>query len=183
MNFRTENELSLENFQQMSRLEMKYYGSEFITPPEEAYLWYKKYSYTAEAVFDGENMAGFINLFPVKENVFEKIKAGGFNDKNMTLEDIEDIKEKSGKELNMFLCCIVVDDKYRKKGVTGLLLRAACDKYRKVMHRCRWIVTDNVTEEGEHFSKGMGFSLACLSDHGSKIYMQSFESFLREIGY
>ena len=170
--------LTFEDFIKMSILEEKYYGSDYITPAQEAYEWYKKYPYTVTAAKDGEEIAGFVNLFPVKKRVFDELKAGNFNDSEMTLDDIEDISS-SEEIFNMFLCCVVVDEKYRRKGFTNEILRKAAAQYETKM--CGEIVTDNVTEEGAQFSERHGFSFVCSSNHDSKVYIQKYSDFIENI--
>ena len=169
--------LTFEDFEKMHSLEKKFYEEEFITPSEEAYEWYKKYPYTVTVAKDGDKIAGFVNLFPVKKHIFELIKAGKFNDSEMTAEDIED---KECKEmLNMFLCCAVIDEEYRRDGLTAKLLRAASKQYEGCI--CGEIVADNVTEDGYAFSEKYGFDFVCNSDHDSKIYIQKYSSFVEKI--
>jgi len=169
--------LTFEDFEKMHSLEKKFYDEEFITPAKEAYEWYEKYPYTVTVAKDGEDIAGFVNLFPVKKSVFELIKAGKYNDSEMTTEDIED--KDCGEELNMFLCCAVIDKKHRHEGLTAKLLSEASKQYDGC--RCGEIVTDNVTEDGFAFSEKYGFDFVCNSDHNSKIYLQKYSSFIEKI--
>jgi len=173
-------ELSFKDFEKMSALELKFYGEDYVTPAEEAYLWYQKYPHTVTAAKEGDSIAGFVNLFPVKDDVFEKLKAGKFNDSQMKLDDIADINGTDGK-LNMFLCCIVIDEKYRRGSFTKKLLLTAAQQYESVYEKCGDIVTDNVTKDGSQFSDRYGFSFVCNSNHGSKIYIQKFADFLNRI--
>ena len=171
--------LTFEDFEKMHSLENKFYDEEFITPAKEACEWYVKYPYSVTVAKDEEEIAGFVNLFPVKKHIFELIKAGKVNDSEMTYEDIED--KDCGKELNMFLCCVVINEKYRHEGLTARLLYAASKQYEGC--RCGEIVTDNVTEDGYAFSEKYGFDFVCKSDHDSKIYIQKYSSFVEKIKF
>lgn len=172
------NALTIRHFEQMGRLEAAYYGSDYITPPAEAFAWYRQYPYTVVAAADGDEVAGFVNLFPVTDAVFDAIRAGVFNDSLLGTEDIVDIAAAPHAPLNMFLSCIVVDEPYRRLGLTRRLLKAAIAPYRQVFSRCQWIITDNVTEAGAAFSERYGFSLVCRSAHDSSVYIQRFASFV-----
>lgn len=168
-------DLKYKHFVEMMLLEKQFYSENFITPAKEAYKWYIKYPFTTVAAEFNDKIIGFVNMFPVKEEVFESIKAGDFNDQNLTLTDIESL---NSKQLHMFLSCIVVDKKYRNLGLTKKLLQSAVEQYEDVQDRCNWIIIDNVTEEGVRFSEKYGFSFVCNSSHGSKIYMQPYKKFV-----
>ena len=46
---------------------------------------------------------------------------------------------------------------------------------------CVGVVTDNVTAAGCRFSERYGFTRLCRSDHGSRVYGQSWESFMAAV--
>lgn len=175
-------ELCYRHFEQMAELEARYYGEEFITPPQEAYRWYQRYPYTVVAAADENNrIVGFVNLFPVKEHIYEALRAGCFNDHFLTLEGVEDIAADANTPLRMFLCCLVVDAAYRAQGLTRRILRAAVEQYAAVAYRCTEVITDNVTEAGEAFSRRYGFRELLRSDHDSTVYTQSWADFVKRI--
>lgn len=174
-------QLSYDHFEQMAQLELQFYGEEFITPPQEAYRWYHRYPYTVVAAAHNDNIVGFVNLFPVKKHIDEALRAGEFNDHFLTLDGVEDIHAASDTPLHMFLCCVVVDSAYRAQGLTRVLLKAAAAQYADVAHRCTEVITDNVTPEGEAFSRRYGFRMLRGSDHGSAIYTQPWGDFVRQL--
>ena len=173
--------LTHEHFEQMMDLEKQYYSEEYITPAEEAFRWYQHYPFTIVAAGNEKEIAGFVNLFPVTEEVFESLKAGKFNDHNLTFKDIVDFHVHSPQSINMFLSCIVVKEEYRKQGLPLRLLQAAILPYKEVLDRCQWIITDNVTKKGEAFSEKYGLSFHCHSNHGSKIYLGKFRDFVNAV--
>ena len=175
------NTLTPAHFEMMAELERSFYSEEFITPPEQAYAWYVRYPHTALAALDGSRVAGFVNLFPVKEPVMERLIGGLLNDRELTHEDIADIHASGTAPLHMFLCCIAVAKEYRRQRVTRALLRAAVAQYAPVADRCGQIVTDNVTAEGERFSLRYGFLPVRPSDHASRVYIQSYKSFAARV--
>lgn len=169
--------LRYRHFEQMAQLEHRYYGEEFITPPQEAYRWYLRYPYTVVAAAEGDEVVGFVNLFPVKPAIYEALRAGRFNDHFLTLEGVADPEADPGSPLHMFLSCIVVAEAYRATGLARALLQAAVQQYAPVYHRCTEVLTDNVTAQGERFSRRYGFRFLCRSDHASAIYRQSWADF------
>ncbi len=174
-------QLSYAHFEQMAQLELQFYGAEFITPPQEAYRWYQRYPYTVVAAVAQDKVVGFVNLFPVKKHIADALRAGVFNDHNLTLDGVADIHPPADTPLHMFLCCAVVAPAYRAQGLTRELLRAAAAQYAAVAHRCTEVITDNVTAEGETFSQRYGFRLLRHSDHGSAIYTQPWADFVQKL--
>lgn len=169
------------HFIQMYELEQKYYAETFITPYEEAYRWYQRFPYTTFAVAEGDQIIGFINLFPIQRAIFRQIKQGNFNDKELTVADIVDLSEPDQEAIPMFLSCIVVADAWRKKGVTDFLLRTAVDYYRTYAARFDVIVTDNLTVEGQRFSKRYSFKPLTTSQHDSQLFIQTYASFQKNV--
>ncbi len=170
------NELSYRQFEEMEAMEKRYYDAKFITPAEEAWKWYQEYPQsTIVAKADGK-IIGFINLFPIKPDVYLLLKAGRFNDSSLRVEHLDDGK---GELCYMFLSCLVVDREFRGLGVTSMLLNAAIKPY--LDFPCVSVITDNVTEEGVRFSENYGFSFICESEHRSKVYEQSWSNFVAHI--
>ncbi len=172
--------LTFAHFEQMEALELRYYGTDFITPAAEAYRWYQKQAYTTTAAVAKGQVVGFVNLFPIAEACFEQLMQGTLNDHFLTAEDVADIAADDAP-LHMFLSCILVEPAYRRAGLTLQLLRAAAAPYLPHRHRCKLIATDNITPAGARFSRRLGFERICRSDHGSDIYAQAFSAFLSNI--
>ena len=172
--------LTLSDFHQMYAIERAYYDPRYITPPQEAFRWYQAYPLSTLAVKEGEMVAGFLNLFPVRPSVFAQLLAGTFNDREMELCQLADPFSGTGT-LHMFLCCIARRPDYHGRGVGKLLLKAGVEAYRTVAHRCGAIITDNVTEAGCRFSQRYGFAFQRESDHGSSLYMQPYAACARRV--
>ena len=191
--------LTLADFEQMAALEARCYGSEFIAPAEEAHAWYQRFPYTTvalgvdagshEGCAPGRIIAGFVNLFPVIDEVYTALRAGQFNDAELTVGQIADIAavrpadEPAGAAapLHMFLSCIALEPQYRGKGLARRLLVAATNQYRGVESQIDAIVTDNVTPEGVRFSRRYGFELVGPSNHGSQVFAQPYARFLTHV--
>lgn len=174
------NHLDLTDFIRMHDLELKFYDESHITPYEEAYRWFLAFPWSNCSIYDGDRLAGFLDLFPVSPKVYEKIREGTFNDADLKAEDIIDIRKPPTQPVGLFLSCIVVDEEYRKSGVLARLLRHQTDFYRSLESRglkVSRIITDNVTRSGERFSEKMGFTRIGESDHDSVIYEMDFKEF------
>ena len=115
--------LTLSDFHQMYAIERAYYDPRYITPPQEAFRWYQAYPLSTLAVKEGEMVAGFLNLFPVRQEVFAQILAGTFNDREMELCQLADPFSGTGT-LHMFLCCIARRLDYQGQGVGGAALKS-----------------------------------------------------------
>ena len=174
-------ELTEVHFACMAALEAQYYGEDCITPPAEAYRWYKRYPGTTIAAAVGEQIVAFVNLFPVQKHIYDALRAGEFNDHTLTLEGLADPWDGSEEPLHMFLCCVLTEPAYRGLGLTRHLLSLAVEQYEPVQHRCRGIITDNVTPAGAEFSRRYGFEQVQLSGHDSCIFEQDYAAFAARV--
>lgn len=174
--------LHAEHFIEMAQLERRFYGDEYITPAAEAFACYTRFplSTVAATAADG-GVVGFVNLFPVRQHVFNGLLSGTFNDSALTEADMAEVPPPHGERLPMFLSCIAIDPAYRAGGTARRLLCAAADGYASVEHLCDLVVTDNVTEDGRRFSERLGFSFVCESDHGSRVYAMRYAELLQRL--
>lgn len=176
--------LGRTDFIRMHDLELKFYDESHITPYQEAYRWFLAFPWSNCSVYEEDRLAGFLDLFPVSPSVYEKIRAGTFNDADLTTEDIIDINQPPDHPVGLFLSCIVVDEDYRKSGVLKMLLEHQTDFYRHLTKeglRVDRIITDNVTRSGELFSEKMGFTRIGETDHDSVIYEMDFNEFEKKV--
>lgn len=182
MNFR-EN-LTLDDFKDMHHLEAKYYDESHITPYQEAYRWYLAFPWSNAALYEQGKLVGFLDLFPVDEDLYFKIAEGEFSDADLKAEDMIDIGTPQKGVLHMFLCCIVIDEAYRKTDALKLLLQKQVDFYKPFIEnglQIEKIITDNVTQAGDRFSTRLGFSKHRESTHGSTINVGDYADFTRRI--
>lgn len=173
--------LTMADFEAMEALEAACYGTAYITPAAEAYAWYCRDPRTTVAAADAAGMiVGFVNLFPVRRQVFAALLAGTFNDSNLTADDIAETPAGAGAPpLDLFLSCIVVAEAHRGTGLSFALLRRAAAQY--APYRCGWVVADNVTAAGERLSRRCALSFVRESDHGSRIYAGAWPAFLHAV--
>lgn len=174
------NTLTLADFRAMEALEASCYDAAYITPAAEAYAWYCRDPRTTVAAKDGAGaLAGFVNLFPVPERVFAALLAGTYADSGMTADDLAPAPDPQGRPLDLFLSCIAVAPAHRGTGLARALVRRAAAQY--APYPCARVVTDNVTEAGERFSRRCGLTLVCESGHGSRVYAGAWATFLHAI--
>jgi len=158
-------ELTIADFRSMEALERLYYDPLFIAPAEEAFAWYQAYPASTVARFDdGGALLGFINLFPIKKDVFDALMDGTFNDSLLTVDDIAPVENAA----YLFLSCIAVAPQMRGTGFSFDLFREAAAQYCP-QEEAR-LITDNVTDAGARFSERLGLHFVKNSDHGSRIY-------------
>lgn len=168
--------LTLRDFRQMEALERACYDAAYIAPAAEAYEWYRYEPRSSVALWESGRLAGFVNLFPVRDAVFLRLLSGAYNDREMTVQDLAP----AGAAIErLFLSCIAVAEPYRGRGVSGRLLRMAAAQYAAAPGAR--IVTDNVTAAGRRLSERCGLSFHCESDHGSWIYAGGWHGFVRAI--
>jgi hypothetical protein len=175
------NEKTMEDFIEMEKLELRYYAEEHVTPHEEAYLWHLENPQTGMVLEDQGKIIAFMDLLPVKQNVFEGIKSGIFNDKYLTTDDMVKMDQLNpGDRINLLLSCVVVEESYRKTEALDMLLKAHLNYYLSYVEKgivIDSVITSNVTKQGEKFSEKMGFRRLGISEHKTVIYLISFFDF------
>lgn len=177
-------ELTIADFKEMSLLEEQFYDPSHITPYEEAFDWYEKYPYSNKVMENNGQIIGFVDMFLIHDEIFQLLKLGKFNDKELTAHDIVDIDHISEGTFSMFLCCVVIHQDFRKTDVLRHLLNAHIEFYKTIQEkgiRIDFIITDNVTERGENFSKRMGFHKVIETEFQSVVYMEKYQDFIENL--
>lgn len=176
---RIKQQLTLSDFYEMERLEKRYYPSDYITAAAMSYAWYTHWPDCIRAAAFRDSVIGLINLFPIRESLYQTIKSGGYNDKYLTSQDIL-IPTRGDKGLHLFLSCVVVDAQYRRFNPLSLLLESYIslyDSYIDAGLSIKSMITDNVTQEGVRFSESLGFIREAKSDHASIICTAEYSRF------
>ena len=176
--------LTCSDFDEMTAMEARFYGEDLITPAEESWHWYERYPFTIVAA-RGERgeIAGFVNLFPVNESVHAAILDGAFNDANLTTDEVVDpwAQGADPEPLHMFLSCVVVDVPWQGSGLAYRLVAQAAAQYADFAARIADVTIDTATPDGAGLARNLGFTSACLSDHGTQIWQSNWENFLAHI--
>lgn len=179
--------LSFEDYKYLSRLEAKYYDASHIASAEESFEWAQKYPWTEAVLLDeeqGDRVAGFLDLFPIAPSLYEKIAGGAYNDADLLASDVLDLNTAVPGNYPMFLCCVIIEEEYRRTDALKLLLRHQVQvykEYEKKGFRFDRVITDNVTESGKRFSQRLGFLKVTDTLHDSVIYAGNYDEFVRRI--
>ncbi len=177
-------QLNLDDFKAMYHLEAAYYEETYITPYQESYRWYLAFPWSNCCLVDGEVLVGFLDMFPISEDLFNQIKVGEFNDSDLKTQDIVDVFSMPKGPVHMFLSCIVIHKDYRKTDALTMLLKKQVAFYKHFIEKglqVEWIITDNVTKEGEGFSRRLGFIKETISSHDSVINISDYKGFAKRI--
>ncbi len=180
-------DLTLEDYREMQGLEADYYTEDYITPAEEAARWAGHNPWAGVVLTCGNEIVGFLDVLPVGESVFNQIAAGTLNDREMTTEHFlsqEMLFQQGGEPRHLFFSCAVVRRDYRGTDALKYLLKAYLDQLHTLLERgvvFQKVAGDCVTEEGERFSRKIGLSYQCESDHGTRIYTGTFSDFLERL--
>ena len=176
--------LARADFDAMAAMEARFYGEDLITPAEESWNWYECYPFTIVAARGEQGeIAGFVNLFPVNENVHATLLAGAFNDANLTTDDVVDpwAQGADSAPLHMFLSCVVVDTPWQGSDLAYRLVARAAEQYAQFAARIADVTIDTATPDGADFARNLGFAPVCPSDHGTQIWQSTWENFLAHI--
>lgn len=176
--------LTLSDYREMYELERKFYGEEHITPYQEAYRWHLVHPGHCRAMEDRGRIVAFVDMFPIQDAVYQQLMAGNFNDRDLTEEGLLQLEGEKPCLAQMFLCCVVVEKEYRRTGALLELLQAHLDFYQHYQEqgfRFQWIVTDNVTQDGERFSRRMGFERIGETSYGTVLYRMPYAAFLKTV--
>lgn len=175
--------LTLDDFKEMSRLEKMFYDEDHIAPSEEVQLWYEKFPHAGIVMEDEGKIIGFTDVFPIKDYIFEELKKGTFNDKNLEAEDIADLESmKPGDKTNMFIGCILILPEYRKTSALYDMLKAHVEYYDQFAKKgiiIENIIADAVSEAGQRYGLKIGFKKVIDTIYDSIIYMQPYADYVK----
>ncbi|MEA4816740.1 MAG: hypothetical protein VB120_07785 [Lachnospiraceae bacterium] len=167
--------LEEKHFIQMEKIELKYYSKEHITPWKETKKWYDKYNNSTVAIEHEGKIIAFLNMFPIKKDIYDKIKQGIYNDKFMTAGDMASVS----KKMFMYLSCIVVEEGFRIPDVFKLLFDTACSHY----DGCDIlsIIEESVTKEGASYVKKLNFKPVCETIFGTYVFECLYSDFMKAL--
>lgn len=176
--------LACADFDAMAAMEARFYGEDLITPAEESWNWYERYPFTiVTARGERGEIAGFVNLFPVSEDVHATLLTGAFNDANLTVDDVVDpwAQGSGDSALHMFLSCVVVDTPWQGSGLAYRLVAQAAAQYADFAAHIADVTIDTATPDGAGLARNLGFAPVCPSDHGTQIWQSTWDNFLAHI--
>ena len=171
--------LTEEDFRRMADMERSAYGETYITPPEEAARWYALHPDSCVAFVSPDGgIAGFINLFPVRDEVVRSLESGAFNDSLLRAEDVLD--PAAGLKADLFFSCILASPAYRGTGLSMRLVNAALDACAPALPGAGRIYLDAATKGGESVAARLGMRFLRETEHGTRLYRGTVRRFVRE---
>ena len=176
--------LSRADFDAMAQMETGFYGEDLITPAEEAWHWYVAHPFTTYAArCRNGRIAGFVNLFPVHDQVYRAVLAGAFNDADLLASDVVDPFREEGttgaaRPLNMLLSCVVVAREWQDTGLAYRLLSGAAAQFAGAARPIASVAIDTATPDGARLALKLGFSPVGPTDHGTHVWQTSWQDFV-----
>ncbi len=115
-------------------------------------------------------IVGYINYSPITDEMYEFLKSGYEVDTVITADDI--LEYKADTEYSIYFSSICVHPKYRKKGISKLLLSGLDilnDALSAANITTKRIIADAVSESGKKLLLSRGFTVTCTTNHDSLI--------------
>lgn len=166
-------EVTKDNIRQALELDRLVYDEEYYVSLEQCLEWYNVNNQIYVMVYDEETqkIIAYINLSPVTEEYYNKIRSGQFID---TLLPAEAIVPYDFPDLYyLYFSSIVIHPDYQNTGVLKVIFDAIVKKMMSLGRDdiyFKKMVADAVTDRGEKFSKLFGMKKVKDSEHSSTIY-------------
>ena len=145
--------------------------------------WYKKNPeiYTMIVSPEIKKVIGYINMMPIREQVFEGIKRGNVIDMEIPADDIICYEDPIEGALDLYLCSAAIRGSYRVSRENPCFSTAFLFLYRAFTARLlllaeerkiffRRVIADAITESGIQLCDFIGMKKIMVSGHGSVIY-------------
>jgi hypothetical protein len=116
-------------------------------------------------------IVAYMNVSPVTEECYEKIRSGTFLDNYITSDDI--LSYDLPYLYSIYLSSVVIHPQYQNTEVMRMLYNEVVKKFIYIGEHdvyIRRIVADAITEKGRKFCKLFGMKLVDQSNHNSTIY-------------
>ncbi len=116
-------------------------------------------------------IVAYINVSPVTDECYDRIKNGDFIDTGITADMI--LSYDMPFVYSIYFSSIAIHPDYRNTEVFSLLMNAIVDKFINLGNRgifIRRMIADAVSQSGEKFCKMFGMSKIVGSDHDSTLY-------------
>lgn len=113
----------------------------------------------------------YINVSPITDECYDRIKNGDFIDTGITADMI--LSYDMPFVYSIYFSSIAIHPDYRNTEVFSLLMNAIVDKFINLGNRgifIRRMIADAVSQSGEKFCKMFGMSKIVGSDHDSTLY-------------
>lgn len=166
-------EVTKENIAEALELDKLVYQDEFIVDIERCFAWFEANNQIYIMIYDetAKKIVSYINLSPVTEEYYNKIRSGQFID---TLLPSDAIVAYDFPDLYfLYFSSIVIHPDYQNTGIFKLLFDSIVKKIIELGENdifFKKMVADAVTERGEKFCKLFGMKKLKNSEHASSIY-------------
>ena len=173
-NFKIDYEFTLQDFEDMERIEHQYFANENITKAEEVLNWYNKNKFTCVGVRnENDKVIASVNILPLKKDTFIDIYENKINEADVVAEQIE--RYEDNKEYYMYLSSISIDKSYRNNYKLVLLLLKGCMELFDIIDskniKVNKLMADASTIHGEKICKKLlNMKFVTNTSHCSKIY-------------
>lgn len=149
------------------------YDEEYYVTIKQCMEWYNRNSkiYTMLRDEESKQIIAYVNMSPLTEEYYQKIRSGKFIDTYLPAEAIVDYEIPD--LYYMYFSSIVVHPDYQNTEVFMSLFNAVTEKFIKLGEQgilIKSIVADAVSEKGEKFCHMFGMKEVKSSTHESKIY-------------
>lgn len=174
----------LEDMKKIEELEKKFYDDEFVVCGEEAWEWNQKFPFQQIAAVDNGRIAGFLEMFPVKEAMVQGYLNGELDEQDISVDHMVDIYTAEPGEYAMLICTTLLDEDYRGQGIMRSLFKNRIDFYDSFKEKGITFdntIADVVSPQGGHLAEKLGMKMMLEMESGSKIYLGSYEEFRNKI--
>jgi len=177
-------QLTRRDFKQMATIEALYYEEKYITDWQDSYDWFVYSKDTIVAVEEQDNIVGFMNLFPISDQLYEQIHGAGYHEGYLDLNDVLRVRDGVQDAYHLFLSCVVVHPNHRKSNALNIILAEYASRYEAYRLRgtgFKMVITHNVTEDGLKFSNRLGFTQVTKTNDGTHICKINYDDFIQHV--
>lgn len=179
-NYHINNSVTPEMIYQAVNIDAVVYQKEFHSSYDKCLKWWKKNPNIYVMVQDDntKKIVGYINVMPLTDLYYNKIKNGEIIDTNIPIEEIQTYKP-NGK-YNVYFSSIAILPEYQNTNAFKTLLKGLCNNINQLKQQkisFSNVIADTVSEIGEKFCKKMNFKFVTNTNHNSKIYEKCITQF------
>ena len=167
-------ELSFDDFVDMHEIDRLVLRPDLIAPPEVTYGWYQynNFSHVAVRSSVSQKIVGYFTLFPVTDELFEKIKSGNFKDNDLDVScirryDIPDFYK-------LYVACVCVHPDYQNTTAFTRLYNALIKMMYDLATEREACITEIITEastpQGLKLCKILGFKKLMDTNLATELY-------------
>ena len=168
------NDLSYKDFVDMFEIDMKVLREDLVADIDTAYSWYKHNKYTHIGARDvaSKKLIGYFSVLPITDETYRKILGGDFQDKDFTIDSIEQYI--FSNFYRVYIAAVAIDPEYQNTGAFIKLYNALIDLF-LFLAKDREIYISEVlaeasTKQGEKFCKMVGMKKISATTNDTDVY-------------